>query len=201
MKPTLTLPTALLLAPMASSAQLTPVPIQQVVIEDSFWSPKFKTWREVTIPDCLDKFEKTGAVLNFDLIRDGKLQEKHNGPPWYDGLLYEMIRGCADYLAAQRDPALEQRLDGYIERIIAAQAKDPNGYVNTYTQMKEPTHRFGMNGGNDNFQHDVYNAGAMCEAAMHYYRATGKTSLLKAAARLANHMCDLIGPPPKNNVI
>lgn len=200
-KHTLTLLTALLLGPVASGAQLTPVPIQQVVIEDSFWSPKIKTWREVTIPDCLAKFEETGAALNFELIRYGKLQEKHNGPPWYDGLLYEMIRGCADYLAARRDPALEQRLDGYIERIVAAQAKDPNGYVNTYTQMKEPTHRFGMNGGNDNHLHDVYNAGAMVEAAVHYYRATGKTTLLKAAARFANHMCDLIGPPPRNNVI
>ena len=135
MKPTLTLLAALLLAPLASGAQLTPVPTQQVVIDDAFWSPKIKTWREVTIPDCLAKFEKDGTLLNFDRVRDGQLKEKHNGPPWYDGLLYEMIRGCADYLAAQRDPALEQRLDGYIERIVAAQAKDPNGYVNTYTQM------------------------------------------------------------------
>ncbi len=193
--------TALLLAPLARGAQLTPVPTQQVVIDDAFWSPKIKTWREVTIADCLAKFEKDGTLLNFDRVRDGQLKEKHNGPPWYDGLLYEMIRGCADYLAAQRDLALEQRLDGYIERIVAAQAKDPHGYVNTYSQMQQPTHRFGLNGGDDNWQHDVYNAGAMCEAAVHYYRATGKTSLLKASARLANHMCDLIGPPPKNNII
>jgi DUF1680 family protein len=116
-------------------------------------------------------------------------------------LLYEMIRGCSDFLAAERDPALEQRLDGYIERIIVAQARDRDGYLNTYTQLQEPTHRWGLNGGNDNWQHDVYNAGAMVEAGVHYYRATGKTALLKAAARLANHMCDLIGPAPKNNVI
>ena len=94
MKPKLTLLAALLLAPLARGAQLTPVPIQQVVIEDAFWSPKIKTWREVTIPDCLAKFEKDGTLLNFDRVRDGQLKEKHNGPPWYDGLLYEMIRGC-----------------------------------------------------------------------------------------------------------
>jgi DUF1680 family protein len=179
---------------------LRPVPIQQVVIEDDFWSPKRKVWREVTIPDCFAKFEKDGALANFDKVRDGTGGE-HGGPPWYDGLIYEMICGCADFLASQRDPALEARLDGYIERIAAAAAKDPNGYLNTYTQLKEPTHRWGLNGGNDNWQHDVYNAGAMVEAALHYYRATGKTRLLEVATRLANHMADVMGPPPKANVV
>jgi DUF1680 family protein len=182
------------------SRPLTPVPIPQVAIEDEFWSPKLKVWREVTIPDCFAKFEKDGALTNFDKVRDGTGGE-HGGPPWYDGLIYEMIRGCADFLAAERDPALEKRLDGYIERIAAAAAKDPDGYLNTHTQLKEPTHRWGLNGGDDNLQHDVYNAGAMIEAAVHYYRATGKTRLLQAATKLANHMAELMGPPPKKNVV
>jgi DUF1680 family protein len=104
--------------------RLTPVPIQQVAIEDEFWSPKLKVWREVTIPDCFAEFEKDGALTNFDRVRDG-LGGKHSGPPWYDGLVYEMIRGGADFLAAQGDVELEKRLDGYVERIAAAQAKDP----------------------------------------------------------------------------
>jgi DUF1680 family protein len=184
----------------ATPHRLAPVPIQQVGVQDDFWSPKLKVWREVTIPDCFDKFEKDGALANFDQIRDGAAG-KHAGPPWYDGLIYEMIRGCADFLAAQRDAELERRLDGYLERIAAAQAKDPDGYLNTYTQMERPAQRWGLNGGDDNWQHDVYNAGAMVEAAVHYYRATGKTRLLQIAARLANHMADVMGPPPGKNVV
>jgi len=67
---------------------LTPVPIQQVVIEDDFWSPKLKVWREVTIPDCFWKFEndRGGAINNFDRVRDGKTGG-HAGPEWYDGLI------------------------------------------------------------------------------------------------------------------
>lgn len=198
----------ILLTAVASSAfaedakphQLSPVPIQQVVIEDEFWSRKLKAWRDVTIPDCFAKFEKDGALTNFDKVRDGTAG-KHGGPPWYDGLIYEMIRGCADFLAAQRDAELEKRLDDYVERIVAAQAKDPDGYLNTYTQMERPTHHWGLNGGDDNWQHDVYNAGALVEAAVHYYRATGKTRLLQVAAKLANHMSDVMGPPPKKNVV
>lgn len=200
--------TCILLAAIASPGiagdaprhRLAPVPIQQVVIDDEFWSPKLKVWREVTIPDCSAKFEKDGALTNFDKIRDGKSGE-HGRPAWYDGLIYEMIRGCADFLAVKRDAALEARLDGYIDRIAAAAEKDPDGYLNTWTQLKEPTHRWGLNGGDDNLQHDVYNAGAMVEAAVHYYRATGKTRLLQVATKLANHMTEVMGPPPKRNVV
>ncbi len=180
---------------------LEPVAIQQVKIEDEFWSPKRKVWRSVTIPDCLAKFEKDGAILNFEKVRDGTGAGTHGGPQWYDGLMYEMIRGCADLLADEPDAELEKRLDGYIEKIAAAAAKDPDGYLMTWTQLKEPTHRWGMNGGDDNMQHDVYNAGAMMEGGVHYYRATGKTTLLKTATRLANHMCEVMGPAPRKNVI
>lgn len=180
--------------------RLSAVPIPQVAIDDNFWSPKLKVWREVTIPDCLAKFEKDGALTNFDRVRDG-IGGKHSGPPWYDGLIYEMIRGSADFLAARRDASLEERLDGYIERIVAAQARDPNGYLNTYTQLERPGQRWGLNGGDDNWQHDVYNAGALVEAAVHYYRATGKTRLLEVATRLANAMADTMGSPPLKNVV
>jgi DUF1680 family protein len=139
-------------------------------------------------------------LANFDKIRDGKGGE-HGGPPWYDGLIYEMIRGSADFLAAQPDPKLEARLDGYIQRISDAAAKDPDGYLNTYTQLKEPTHRWGANGGNDLFQHDLYNDGALVDAAVHYYRATGKIELLQVATKLANYMADVMGPAPKQNII
>src|SRR5690349_24636146 len=103
-----------------SSNQLTAVPIHAVAIKDGFWSPKRKIWQEVTIPDCFTKFEndRGGALNNFDRVRDGK-SDGHAGPPWYDGLIYQMIRGTADFLAAKPDPALQKQLDDNIARIAA----------------------------------------------------------------------------------
>ena len=178
------------------------MPIQSVTIEDSFWSPKRKVWQEVTIPDCFTKFEndRGGAFNNFDRVRDGK-SDGHAGPPWYDGLIYEMIRGSADFLAAKPDPVLESRIDGYIARIAAAQDQDTNGYLNTWTQLQHPNQRWGLNGGNDGYQHEMYNVGALCEAAVHYYQATGKSSLLKVAVKLANYTCDQVGPSPKHELV
>lgn len=185
-----------------SANRLTPVPIGQVRVDDAFWSPKIKVWREVTIPDCFDKFEndRGGTLNNFDRVRDGQ-SDGHAGPPWYDGLIYEMIRASADFLAARPDAALEQRIDGYVARIAAAQAKDPDGYLNTWTELEHPERRWGLNGGNDGWQHEMYNVGALADAGMHYYQATGKTSLLAVALRLANYTCDGIGPAPKRELI
>ena len=46
------------------------------------------------------KFEHDGTLENFDHIARGELTAKHGGQPWFDGLLYEMIAGCVDFMAA-----------------------------------------------------------------------------------------------------
>ncbi|MQY78645.1 MAG: glycoside hydrolase family 127 protein, partial [Bacteroidetes bacterium] len=56
-------------------------------------------------------------------------------------------------------------------------------------------------GGRLSYQHDVYNAGMLIEAAVHYYKATGKVKLLNVAIKFANYMCDEIGPAPRKNVV
>jgi DUF1680 family protein len=181
-------------------ASIEPARLNEMQIMDEFWGPKLEIWRNVTVPDCFDKFEKDGAITNFDRVRDG-LTGEHGGAPWCDGLTYEMIRASADFLAARPDAVLESRLDGYIERIAAAAEKDPDGYIDTYTQLSEPAHRWGLNGGYERISHDLYNAGALVEAGVHYYKATGKTRLLTVAARMANLMFKTMGPPPKRNII
>ena len=185
----------------ASAARPVPVAANRVTIDDAFWSPKLKTWRAVTIKDCLDKFERDGAFRNFDHVARDELDAPHGGPQWYDGLIYELIRGAGDLMAQEPDPVLEARIDGYIDRIGAAAARDSDGYINTYTQMREPGHRWGQNGGNDREQHDLYNIGCLVEAGIHYYRATGKTKLLATAVRAANGMVAVMGPPPRKNII
>ena len=191
-------------------------------MNDPFWSPKFEQWRTVTVNDVFDKFEgkydpqdnqylerdfkisgtTRNAFENFDLVAQGKRGiGTHAGPPWYDGLIYESIRGTSDFLLRYKDPGLEKRIDGYIDRIEAAQASDSTGYINTYTELMEPEHHWGFNGGVLRWQHDVYNLGMLMEAGVHYYKATGKTKLLTIAVKAANHMVSEMGPAPKKNVV
>lgn len=195
--------------------------LTDVKIRDDFWTPKLKVWSTTTVKDMFDKFDgkyeperkylvdekaKIGrtrnAFLNFDLVAQGRKGiGQHDGPEWYDGLVYETIRGAADMLVEYPDPAMEKRIDGYIERIKAAQDADPDGYLLTHTILVEPNHRWGLNGGLLRGQHDLYNAGMLVEAAVHYYYATGKAKLLNVAAKLSNYMCSQMGPAPKKNII
>ncbi|HMG89876.1 MAG TPA: beta-L-arabinofuranosidase domain-containing protein [Chryseolinea sp.] len=195
--------------------------VVDVNVNDSFWGPGLKRWESVTVNDVFDKFEgkytpegttlerdfkvmgqTRDAFKNFDLVAQGKRAiGTHHGPPWYDGLIYETIRGTADLLKGNPDSILEVRVDGYIDRIAAAQASEKDGYLNTYTQLMEPGHRWGFGGGMLRWQHDVYNAGMMVEAGVHYYKATGKVKLLNVATRFANFMVQEMGPAPKKNIV
>jgi DUF1680 family protein len=198
--------------------------VKDVKINDSFWSPKLHLWNDVTVNDIFNKFEggydvesqsgllndfkKKGrtqnAFRNFDIVAEGKRGvggQQHEGPPWYDGLVYETIRGASDFLVQFPDKKTEEKIDAYIGRIEAAQNSEGDGYINTYTMLAEPQHRWGLNGGFERYQHDVYNSGALMEAAVHYYNATGKTRLLNVAVKCANYICKVIGPAPKLNII
>ena len=175
----------------------------QVVLQDDYWKPYLDKIRTHMIPNVLDKLEASGYLENFIFAAEGK--KEHKGPPFSDGLLFECIRGISDFLAAWgnedlplRD-TLEARLDGYIERIAAAQEED--GFLCTQTQCCYPDRRWGENGGDIIIQHDLYDQGALIEAGIHYYRASGKTKLLEIAVRCANHICSYIGYPPKANRI
>ena len=171
---------------------------------DNFWSPDRG---RVAGDDANERSHNT--LRNFELVAEGHVADGgHFGFPWFDGLIYESITGISDFIRqrttvnGQRTTdkgqrtmandewtaAIEERLDQYIRRIEAAQKADPDGYINTYTTLMENDHRWGENGGNLRWQHDVYNSGCLVEAGVHYYKATGKTQLLEVATRLANYM-------------
>lgn len=175
--------------------------LEGTVIRDDFWSPKLKTFFEVTLIDSFDKFEKDGTLDNFRDVIEGK-HGTHRACPWHDGLLYEMIRGASDYLArGEKNDALQTRIDGYIDLIARAQDAAGGGYIHTLVLLEYPSFRYGDNGGNILWQHDLYNHGGLFEAGVHYYKATGKTKLLEVAVKAANALAAEIGEPPKKFVV
>ncbi|MEG2605520.1 MAG: glycoside hydrolase family 127 protein [Clostridia bacterium] len=171
-----------------------------VVIDDAFWTPKLSLFSGLTLRDTFTKLEKDGALENYQHLTANE-PGKHKACPWHDGLLLETIRGAADYLLQKDDPEIVARIDGYVELIRQAQLASGGGYLSTYTQLERPQQRYGENGGNLLYQHDLYNNGALFEAGVHYYLATHKIALLECALRSANELADTIGLPPKKWIV
>ena len=167
--------------------------VPEVNVKDRFWTPYLEKIRSATLPYVLDKFEEIGYVDNFRIVA-GLKEGEFKGPPFSDGLLLETIRGASDLIAAKYDAALDARLDALIEIIAAASDADPDGFVCTKTLLLYPDKRWGENGGDIIVAHDLYDHGALVEAGVHHYLATGKTTLLRPAVRAANYICRVIPP-------
>lgn len=175
--------------------------LTQVQLHDTFGSPYLQKIRTVMVPHVLDKMEEVGYVDNFRFAAAGK--NEHKGPPFSDGLLLETIRGISDFvagdfLAMYPDEAIEKRLDEIIAVIVSAQAED--GFLCTQTQCCYPDKRWGENGGDIIIQHDLYDQGALIEAGVHHYLATGKTTLLTCAVRSAKGIVDYMGQGKANRI-
>jgi len=172
--------------------------VGSVQIDDRFWTPYLHNIRSITLPYVFKKMEETNYISNLVSVAtsDGKA---HIGPPFSDGLLFETLRGACDFLAINRDAALEKYVDWLIEIITSAQEED--GFLCTNTIQNFPDQRWGDNNGDIVVNHDLYNHGCLIEAAISHYNATGKTTFLNVAVKAANLIINTIGKEPKKNIV
>lgn len=149
--------------------------------------------RTVVIPyqyeilnDRIEGIEKSHAILNF--INAGKTlcgDENHDGfygMVFQDSDVAKWIEAAAYSLSIHPDEKLEKTVDEVIE--IVAKAQDEDGYLNTYYTIKDKDKRWT----NLWEGHELYCAGHMMEAAVAYYEATGKTTLLDVMKKNADHI-------------
>lgn len=165
---------------------VTPVDFSQVRIQDEFWSPRLDKHKDVTLAVCIDQIEnQTGRIRNFENAAKGEGQ--HSGIFFDDSDVYKALEGMAYSLINNPDPVLEAKCDEWIAKFAAAQR--PDGYINTFYTLTGLDNRW-----KDMDRHEMYCAGHMIEAAVAYYRATGKSSLLDVSEKMVAHMMSVFGP-------
>lgn len=170
----------------ASFQKNEPVNFSQVKITDNFWLPRIDKHAEVTLPACIRQCEvETQRVKNF-AIAGGMEQGEFKGLVYDDSDLYKMIEGCSYSLMNHPNPELEKKLDEIIAKIAAAQQED--GYLMTYFILGNLDERW-----TNMDKHEMYCCGHLIEAAIAYYNATGKRSLLDVAIKYANHIDNTFG--------
>ncbi len=167
-----------------------------VRVSDGFWSPRLDTNVSATVPHLFDQCEATGRIDNF-LKAAGRKEGYFEGWWFNDSDVYKALEAAAYVLAMYPDPSLEARVDTIISAIAAAQ--EPDGYLFTPRRTTAPDYRFARYIGTTRWDsvrhsHELYDLGHMYEAAIAYYKATGKRTLLDVAIRSADLLLEVFGP-------
>jgi DUF1680 family protein len=186
----------------AGDYPLKPVPFNKVEMTSDFWRPRLETQRKTLVPFAFERTQR--GVEHLKVARDflaGKKVQGHRAHRFIDSDLYKVMEGAAYLLQLQRDPELEKTLDDLADLIAGAQHE--NGYL-------YPSHTTGVGKAKNMMgdkpytfivhSHELYNVGHMYEAAIAYYRATGKKKLLDVAEKSAVHINKVIfeGDPNYN---
>lgn len=174
----------------------TALPLKNVKIKDSFWSPYAELVREVVIPyqwealnDRIEDAEPSHAIKNFK-IAAGEETGEFRGFVFQDSDLAKWLEAVGYSLSINPNTELEAIADGAIDLIEKAQK--PDGYLNTYFTIKEQSKKWT----NLLDCHELYCAGHMMEAAVAYYEATGKKKLLDIVCKFADLIDSIFGAEP-----
>ncbi|WP_274362806.1 glycoside hydrolase family 127 protein [Paenibacillus thermotolerans] len=162
------------------------VPFSKVKIEDELWRPRMKANQTATLKACLEQCERTGRIANFAKAAR-RMNGEHEGIYFNDSDVYKVLEGVAYSLMNEPNAELEAEADRIIDLIAAAQEED--GYLMTYFTLKAPESKW-----TDMEKHEMYCGGHLMEAAVAYFEATGKRTLLDVACRLADYYDERFGP-------
>lgn len=192
--------------------------LKDIKFENGFWKEMQELVRNEVIPyqskalddgidgaepsRCKENFRKAAKALR--LRKSGVKTPVYPTDKWHytdknseagafkgwvfqDSDLYKWIEAASYSLINHRDLKLEKAVDGAIELICSAAEDD--GYIDTLYTINNPAARF------ENLRdfHELYCFGHLAEAACAHYSATGKKTLLSAAARFADLICKEFG--------
>ncbi len=166
---------------------------ERVQLRGGFWGARQKTHHEVTVPHALDCLEADGHVTNFDRaagVSDDPLRGHHA----FDSDLHKALEGALYCLQHRDDSPLSQRVEGILDRILAAQQDD--GFLIAYYIVHDSDKRWDTL----RLEHQLYNAGHFFEMAVEHQRLTGQDNVLDAARRFADHIDGVFGPGKRYDV-
>ncbi len=148
-------------------------------ITGGLWKQKQTMLRKTTAMAVYDRFKDTGRIDAFKCDwAEGKPFKPH---VFWDSDVAKWIEGVAYLTEKKREPKLERLADAIIDNVVKNQCDD--GYFNIYYIVVEPENRF-----TNRNHHELYCAGHLMEAAVAYYKATGKRALLDAMCRYADYI-------------
>lgn len=176
---------------------MRPVDLSDITITDSLFQAYVENVYKIIIPhqwrilnDQLEDAEPTHCIENFR-IAAGEKQGTREGVVFQDTDVYKWLEAVSYCLMNGKGIEYENLADNVIDLI--GKAQEPDGYLNTYFTVNAPEKKWT----NLVEGHELYTSGHMIEAAVAYYRATGKNKLLQIAMKNADLICQIFGTGEK----
>ena len=165
----------------------------KVKVDDPFWGRYLEVVRNHVIPyqwdalnDRLPDTEPSHAIENIR-IAAGESDGEFFGMVFQDSDVAKWLEAVAFSLESEPNRELEQTADEVIA--LLGRAQDESGYLNTYYTVKEPNNRWT----NVRDNHELYCAGHLIEAAVAYFKATGKKQFLDIMIKYADYIDTVFG--------
>lgn len=173
----------------------TTLPLNDLRVDDAFWT-RYTTlaagqmipYQYQALNDAAPDAAPSHCIRNLR-VAVGLEEGTFEGFVFQDSDLAKWLEAVAYSLSYRPDAALEACADELIELIALAQ-KD-NGYLNTYFSILHPGQQYC----NLKEGHELYTAGHFIEAAVAYYRVTGKRRFLDLMCACADHICRVFRQP------
>lgn len=180
---------ALLSSSRGQQDEITPVPFNEVTLEDGFWKTRMQTELDVTVPfsvgQCAPAVERFRQCAEF---REGKSDVKPAPHRFISSDLYKVMEGVAYSLMLRPDKDLEAFMDSTADLIARSQLDDGYLYISHICGNPIPSEMGETPYSYLTHSHELYNVGHLYEAAVAYWQATGKTNLLDIAEKSAQHV-------------
>jgi uncharacterized protein len=158
----------------------TPVSYQRVKLLDSFWAPRQKSTRTVTVPWISGAFDASGGLAGIK----AKPHDYHAGAGILNMEAIKFIEAMATVVGIERDRDIERVIDAWVTRLVNAQGSDGYLQENFGAGPEHPPQRWQTVW----WSHECYAAGHYIESAIAYKEATGATTMFDSAIRVADNM-------------
>jgi DUF1680 family protein len=168
--------------------------LDDVRLTGGIWADRQAVNRDVTICAGAEQLEAVGAFENFKMAR-ARHRGTYHGPVYQDGEVYKWLEALAWEQAREPSGRLASWQKDISDLVAHAQAQD--GYVNTFVQVtSNDGDRFADLASN----HEIFNVGALTQAAVAQVRSGHDDGLADVALRAVDQLAATFGPGRRRGV-
>ena len=168
--------------------KFTPAPVSSVRLTGGLLADRQRAVINRSIDQQYQQCKTTGRLGALGLPWKPGSADVPKPHQFWDSDVAKWIESSAYAVMLQPDADLEQKLDDAIADMARSQRAD--GYFNSFFLAAEPEKIFT----NLREMHELYCAGHMIEAAVAYFQATGKRTMLDVMTRYADYIGKVFGP-------